>query len=210
MFEDSRGDLWVTLGFGGLTRFDLDGRPESIRTAQGLSHESVRHIFEDAEGNLWLGTEGGGLTVLSSRYPTRRPAARQPWPAPRVLVEELWGDSRRLWERPAPSRLTALSAASEDDAPKLVLSAGTSLVEAHYTALNFGLRGHLRFQCRLRNLDPDWTDAGAKASVSYTNLPPGRYELQVRAASASGPWSEPCEACCSRQTALLADVGVLA
>ncbi|MEO8426688.1 MAG: two-component regulator propeller domain-containing protein, partial [Verrucomicrobiota bacterium] len=193
IFEDSRGDVWVTLGFGGVTRFDPDGRIESIRTEQGLSHESVRHIFEDAEGNLWLGTEGG-LNVLSGRNPKLRPSLRQPWSAPRVLMEELWADTRRCWERPAPGGLTALPPVGKDDAPKLVLPAGTSLVEAQYTALNFGVRGDSRFQCRLRGWDPDWIDAGAKWFVSYTNLPPGHYELQVRATRATGSWGKPCEA----------------
>src|SRR5439155_6122436 len=84
VFEDSRGDIWVTLGFGGLMRFDPQGHLESIGVAEGLSHDSVRHIFEDAEGNLWLGTEGGGLTVISPRYSKRFSASgsgvpRPPW-----------------------------------------------------------------------------------------------------------------------------------
>jgi signal transduction histidine kinase/streptogramin lyase len=194
VFEDSRGDLWVTLGFGGLTRFDPEGGRESIGVSGGLSHEVVRHIFEDAEGNLWLGTEGGGLNVLSCRDSQRGGSARQPWPAPRVVVEELWADSRLFWERPAPADPSVSDSVAKESGPRLALPATTSRVEAHYTALSFGARSQLRFQCRLRGSDPDWIDMGSSRIVTYTNLPGGRYGLQIRAASPAGLWSEPSEA----------------
>jgi len=177
-------------------RFDAAGRRESIGGAEGLSHDSVRHIFEDAEGNLWLGTEGGGLTVLSPRNPTRPSSdglgkfesVRLPWPTPRVIIEELWTDSRLRWENPSPMGL-----ASQANRPHVALSANTSVVEAQFTALNFCAPGQFRFQCRLQGFERDWVDAGTDRQMIYTNLPPGRYELQVRAANLSGPWSEPGE-----------------
>jgi signal transduction histidine kinase len=43
-------------------------------------------------------------------------------------------------------------------------------------------------------LDPDWIDMGSSRIVTYTNLPAGRYGLQIRAASSAGLWSEPSEA----------------
>src|SRR4030095_3844112 len=110
-----------------------------------MSHESVRHIFEDAEGNLWLGTEGGGLNVLSPRTPRAsassadgNPAVvRQPWPTPRVIIEELWADSRLRWENPSPMGSANTLPAFKANRPHFTLPAATSVVEAQYTALNF-------------------------------------------------------------------------
>jgi signal transduction histidine kinase/streptogramin lyase len=199
VFEDSRGDLWVTLGFGGLMRFDPEGYLESIGVGEGLSHDSVRHIFEDAEGNLWLGTEAGGLTVLSPRDSKRVSASgsgapRLPWSSPRVILEELRSDAHPVWERFSSTGLPSLHAATNLNRMQLILPSRTAVVEARYTGLSFSTRGRLRFACRLQGLDRDWVDVGTNRRVSYTNLPPGPYELEVRAASASGLWSEPCPA----------------
>ncbi len=201
IFEDSRGDVWVTLGFDGLIRFDLEGRRESFRTEEGLSHDSVRHIFEDAEGNLWLGTEGGGLMKLCPRIGKRSfsdgvalpETVRLPWQTPRVIVEEIWADSRPRWERPSPAVKTNTSS-PKASAAQLILPATTGVVEAQATALSFGTPGPFRFQGRLRGFDRDWVDSGTNYHWGYTNLAPGPYELQVRAATVSGPWSEPSEA----------------
>ncbi|MCB9831720.1 MAG: response regulator [Planctomycetes bacterium] len=48
---------------------------------------------------------------------------------------------------------------------------------------------HIRY--RLRDLDSDWRLAEEYGVVSYNDLEPGRYDLEVETAVADGPWTEP-------------------
>ena len=41
----------------------------------------------------------------------------------------------------------------------------------------------------LEGFDRDWTDAGARRSAYYTNIPPGRYTFRVQAANNDGLWN---------------------
>ncbi len=46
-----------------------------------------------------------------------------------------------------------------------------------------------KYAIKLLNVDNDWQYVGHKRSASYAFLPPGKYELQVIAASAKGLWT---------------------
>jgi signal transduction histidine kinase len=41
----------------------------------------------------------------------------------------------------------------------------------------------------LQGVDRDWTEAGARRSAYYTNIPPGRYTFHVQAANNDGLWN---------------------
>lgn len=64
LLEDSRRNLWVGTGGGGVNLWDPQRRgflrfQNDEADPRSLSHDAVRTIFEDREGNLWIGTEGG-------------------------------------------------------------------------------------------------------------------------------------------------------
>lgn len=65
LFEDSRGDIWITAGFGSnsLQRWERQsGKIISYSTADGLPKSNGAVAFgEDAGGNIWLGFYFGGL-----------------------------------------------------------------------------------------------------------------------------------------------------
>lgn len=62
IFQDSRGDIWVTTYNGGLSKKVANGfetysaDPDDPRK---LSSSKVMQVHEDREGNLWLATEAG-------------------------------------------------------------------------------------------------------------------------------------------------------
>ncbi|MGB0839434.1 MAG: two-component regulator propeller domain-containing protein [Chitinophagales bacterium] len=43
---------------------------------------------------------------------------------------------------------------------------------------------------RLKNQEEDWLNLGNKNSISYTNLAPGKYTLEIKAANNDGIWTE--------------------
>ncbi|MCW3806646.1 hybrid sensor histidine kinase/response regulator transcription factor [Plebeiibacterium marinum] len=50
----------------------------------------------------------------------------------------------------------------------------------HYTACNYITTNQSKFEYRLENFNKNWIDAGSNTSVTYTNLDPGTYNLEVR------------------------------
>jgi signal transduction histidine kinase/ligand-binding sensor domain-containing protein len=63
--------------------------------------------------------------------------------------------------------------------------------EATFTAPEFASPDQVTFRYQLAGYDHDWVDAGARRTVTYTNLAPGRYQLRVAARLPGGSWGEP-------------------
>ncbi|HKS27410.1 MAG TPA: two-component regulator propeller domain-containing protein [Pyrinomonadaceae bacterium] len=65
LFEDSRGDIWISTYTGGaaLTRWERSTNSfHQYREAEGLPPSNWPNAFaEDAQGNLWMGMHNGGL-----------------------------------------------------------------------------------------------------------------------------------------------------
>lgn len=74
----------------------------------------------------------------------------------------------------------------------LRLSHREKIVTFTFAGLHFGAPRAARYAYRLDGWDDAWTEADAqRRSATWTNLPPGRYVLRVRAANKDGVWSEP-------------------
>lgn len=59
-----------------------------------------------------------------------------------------------------------------------------------FAALDFSDPNRIRYAYRLAGFDPDWISRDASSRlVSYSNLDPGHYVLQVKATNRSGVWS---------------------
>ena len=65
--EDQNGNLWITYGFSGITKFD--GKYFTHYTKEsGLLNDLVLSTLEDSRGNMWFGTNGGGAIKYDGRY----------------------------------------------------------------------------------------------------------------------------------------------
>jgi signal transduction histidine kinase len=72
----------------------------------------------------------------------------------------------------------------------LRLPPGERQVEFSFTAPSFTMPESMRFKYQLQGLDKAWLEAGARRSILYSQLPPGRYRFQVAACNRSGVWNE--------------------
>lgn len=59
-----------------------------------------------------------------------------------------------------------------------------------FSTLGFSLPEKTNYQYRLVGYETGWINAKNRNYVSYTNLPPGDYEFQVRATNYDGVWNE--------------------
>ncbi|MCA8980612.1 MAG: hypothetical protein H6831_04535 [Planctomycetes bacterium] len=208
VYRDERDVLWVATYGGGLSRVE-DGRVASFTRETGLHDDFLSSILEDDVGRLWFNSNRGPFTVERSALDA---VAR----GERNLVDcisfttgegarEASGGNQpsaakdaegRLW-MPNVSGLSVVDPAAlrlDDTPPRLVVE-GVDLspqreLLVEFAALGFTWPERVQVQYRLVDLEERWINARGRRELEFSFLPPGDYELQLRARNGSGPWSD--------------------
>ena len=71
----------------------------------------------------------------------------------------------------------------------LKVQAGHNHFQFDYAGLSFAAPQKVRYRYMLEGFDHQWTEAGARRSAYYTNIPPGQYTFRVQAANNDGLWN---------------------
>lgn len=219
LMVDPTGRLWVGTYGGGIDVLPVPGQGDAVQRvgiAQGLPDTSVNALLQDAQGHVWASTDDGlaridahKLTARALRraegvvFPTYwtgsaartdrgellfggaggmtvvLPERLQTWShSPQVLLVDLQVGGRAVPVQPGAS------AAIE------VPPDGNSLA-VEFSSSDFSAPERNRYAYKLDGFDADWLSAdAAHRLVAYTNLPPGRYTLRLRATNRDGQWSE--------------------
>ena len=69
------------------------------------------------------------------------------------------------------------------------IPAGHVHFQFDYAGLSFTAPQKVRYRYMLEGFDHGWTEAGARRTAYYTNIPPGRYTFRVQAANNDGLWN---------------------
>jgi signal transduction histidine kinase len=136
------------------------------------------------------GMKSNECSGVSQPAATRLPDGRLVFPTTRGIVIV---DPERLPrnERPPPVLVEELLAAGTSyGGESRVVPPGAGNWELRFTALSFLAPQRVHFNYRLVGFDDDWVDAGTRRSAFYTQVPPGKYEFEVRAANNDGVWGE--------------------
>jgi signal transduction histidine kinase/ligand-binding sensor domain-containing protein len=178
ILDDSDGHLWFATG-DGIARCDVSGGVEhalciEFGTADGLrsretassSHPSA---WRSTDGHLWFATPKGLVEVDPAHFPVNA------IPSPVAI------------ERFAVDDVTQPTGAAGSVAE---IPAGHVHFEFDYAGLSFAAPQKVRYRFMLENFDRQWTEAGARRSAYYTNIPPGSYTFRVQAANSDGVWND--------------------
>ncbi len=164
------GIYWIATRKG-ITRFDA--RTRSFRN-QGMPRGYFHPIWIKAEdGQLFFGADEG----LVAFYPEE--VAGNPIP-PELAFQRLY-----ISGEPYPLVREASGAYK-----KIQLSSRQNDLSISYVALHFSDPQKNSYQYRLIPYVEDWQEAGTRHNVQYTNLDPGDYRFEVRAANRDGVWTE--------------------
>ncbi|HEY4583414.1 MAG TPA: ATP-binding protein, partial [Lysobacter sp.] len=170
---DANGIVWVT-SVRGLARVDpLSRRVRVYGVRDGLPSQEFAGapVARPGDGRILLGAPEG-LVVFDPSVV--RPAAH----APRLFLESI--DVRR------GDRRVAL----DPDAP-VELRDGDRDLRVRARLMSFNNAGVHAYRFRLRGFDRGWVDAGADGERVFSQLPAGRYRLQVAGRGADQVWSAP-------------------
>jgi diguanylate cyclase (GGDEF)-like protein len=201
---------------------DDDGRLRFRRlsTHDGLPQNSVDMLLMDAKGSIWASTDDGLAQIDPENLTVRAYRAEQGvgirghWVGAGTVTatgELVFGGIGGLTvvhpDRPAsasaPARLTItearvggrpVPAGALMSAQPLQIAARDRSLFVEFSALDFTDPKHQRYSYRLTGFDPDWVNTpNSRRLASYTNLPPGEYNLQIRVSGPDGQWMPPLE-----------------
>ncbi|MDB5968833.1 MAG: hypothetical protein JWQ90_1283 [Hydrocarboniphaga sp.] len=179
LLEDAHGDIWASTD-NGLALIDADSF--TIRTLQqpqgvGMGSFWTNSGAVGAAGELLFGGTGGLVVVWPQRM------APQAYRPPVVITE-------------ARSRTASLPAGrfnqTRSSSAPLEIAPGDRALSIEFSALDYSAPARNRYAYRLRGFDADWVATEPDSRLaSYTNLPPGKYTLELRGSNRDGEWSEP-------------------
>ena len=212
---DAEGTLWVDTGVAGLHRMThWDGALaefDRVSHRHGLIGKPYgANLLADRQGRIWTqaGVYDPKLDRLSELTPVDGADLGTGWfmsYAPTQDGRLLFGGSKGILvvspdryvetKFAAPVVVTDLrinGQRKDYGVPyrELVLEPSDRSFSIEFAALDFVNSSSLRYSYRLKGFEDDWVATGANARfASYSNLSPGDYTLQVRAANRSGDWS---------------------
>lgn len=178
--EDRAGNLWLSTNKG-ISRFNVERRTfKNFDREDGLqSNEfNINSALRARNGNLYLGGING-FNVFSPTVLLRNPNV-----APVVLTDvQVFNTSLRPGAPGSPLRQHI------SEAKTLTLPYKASAVTFEFAALNFIDPHKNQYAYQLVGFDDAWRYSGTRHEATYTNLDPGRYVFQVKAANNDGVWS---------------------
>lgn len=176
--DDQRGNLWLstTRGICKVPRKQLEDfckgkihnlTPENFGIADGLRSLQCAPGFpiggggtRTRDGHLWFPT-GLGLATIDPGKLTRVQEGSQTHTTRIVSID--------------------IDGKAIDRTQILRLKPETGLVQFRYVGIYLSAPERVRYSYKLEGLDHRWTQAGSRRVVNYNHLPPGRYQLYIRA-----------------------------
>jgi diguanylate cyclase (GGDEF)-like protein/PAS domain S-box-containing protein len=214
--QAANGTIWIGTR-SGLNRFDADssgGHFSRYLMHDGLAADTVFGILEDAEGLLWISTNRGISAFDRARKSFHNFSLKDGLQglefnagAAAALSDGhlAFGGSDginlfdpagiRFSRYAAPVVITGIQVDGRPVAPPqpgtdLQIAQGARVLRVEFAALDYAAPEHNEYSYRLRGFDDAWNSAGTRHEVTYTNLPPGRYQLELRGSNHDGTWNE--------------------
>ncbi len=177
ILDDEGGHLWFATD-NGIARCDGTTTAECANwiqfgPADGLrSRETATNSHPSAwrsrDGRLWFATPKGLVEVDPAHFPVN--SVPPPVALERFSVDDV---DQALQAAAGPVRIPA----------------GHVHFQFDYAGLSFTAPQKVRYRYMLEGFDRGWTEAGARRTAYYTNIPPGRYTFRVQAANNDGLWN---------------------
>ncbi|MET0231591.1 MAG: ATP-binding protein [Rhodanobacteraceae bacterium] len=143
-------------------QFDHFGPSDGIRGVANVDR-AMPSLRLGGDGRLWVQT----LSALSSIDPANMPSPLPP-NGPRIDAVEVQGHLR------VPRNgVVALGSDQRD-------------LRVAYDTATLAHPDPVRFAYRLVGLEEAWTDAGARREATFTNIPPGQFQFEVKALQDGG------------------------
>lgn len=215
LLRDRKGELWVATGEG-LVHFPRSGPYQVYNEASGLHNSHIRAMAEDKEGNIWVSTVAGISKLDRStskiyNFWQYDGVPRGDFMSGSVTVDQdgrmYFGAQQGVctfFPEQVPTHLnlpktvlTDFMVYKEGHLQKSIplgevvdLPYGENTFTISFNALDYSLQGITEYAYLLKGLNDNWYDTQGDNSVTFRNIPPGTYTLQVRSGLQNQGWSQ--------------------
>ncbi len=175
--EDDKNNLWLAT-YRGISIFNPQTKQvRNLTTANGLPSENLTGAFKTSCGQfLFTSTDDGFISL--------RPDDFTPDPHPPVVhiesVDFITGDGGKAKD-------STLFTYGKDS---INFRYNENRLSFHYVGLYYQNPQLNQYAYKLDGYDKGWIPAGTQRIATYTNLSPGDYTFQVKAANSDGVWNE--------------------
>lgn len=171
--KDRIGNLWVSSNTGlyKLNPIDFSIQNYDIGNGLGFLEFNTACVASDQNGNLSFGGVGG----ITSFNPLQLKSNKF---SPDPIITGL-NINDKPWKNDSAYALTK----------KISLKYRENFLTIFFAASNYSMESKNQFSYRLKGLSDNWTRADTRNYASYTSLPPGDYEFELRSANSDGIWS---------------------
>lgn len=183
--EDGKGLIWITTNKG-IVRIH-PGRQLMLK----MSDRDGLQSNEFSDGSIWKDTSGtvyfGGVYGFNYGNPD---AIKTNTVQPNLLVSNF-----RLGTGEQQDKgFWILTPSGENRAKDVEAERSDDFFELQLKAIDFQNADKCEFAYRLEGADNDWRYAGTNGAISYSNLSPGNYTLQVKWSNGESGWTSPVTA----------------
>ena len=171
------GTIWIATNNGLSCLFPSTKKIYNFHASDGLQGNEFRSgaAFQSASGRLYFGGPGG-VTYFSPAMMTQGTHK-----VPQVHLSRLAILDNEVRYDPSPGARNLIDK-HISEATRIDVPAGAGLFSVSFSIPEYTNPQRIAYSYRLHGFDPTWKTASADYRVAqYTNVPPGRYQLEVRA-----------------------------
>lgn len=176
ILPDENENLWISTANGLVSLEIQSGKITTYTEAHGLITRQFNDnsAFKDNEGNFYFGTVKGFIHFKPSEMePT---AEKMDVHLGSIEIQNEAGEKR------------ILNSSASTEIKRITLNHKQSTFSINFSALNFTAPGSVQYAYRMGNTE--WISIGERNTVYFTELHPGNYTFEVRAANLSSKWSD--------------------
>ncbi len=179
ILEDKEGYLWISTDRG-LSKFDVKKKVfKNYTTRDGLPANEFNYqsAYKDKNGKLYFGSYNGLVSFTPQEI-------EENTNIPKVVFSDLKLFNIHVPINGPDELLTKDISLTEE----ITFKASQNIFTIEFLALNYIKPERNRFAYKLEGFEKDWNYVSTP-SATYTNLPPGTYDLLVKASNNDGLWN---------------------
>jgi signal transduction histidine kinase/ligand-binding sensor domain-containing protein len=178
--EDNFQNLWLATN-NGVTKFDLNtrsGKPYTIQDGVPAASFYFNSEYKDPSGNIYFGSNSGYLVIDPKN-------AKNNLLIPPVYLTDLKVFNRSFVSPDSNGR----EKENINNLKKVCLPYYQNALTMEFAALNFNNSQKNHYEYILEGFEKNWTPAGTRRTVTYTNLDPGTYHFRFKGSNNDQIWN---------------------
>ena len=178
--EDKNKNLWISTNKGLACYEPLSGEIKIYTSGNGLTSDQFNYKsgFKDSNGRLYFGTINGFVSFSPEHFTTSSNLAS-------VVMTDLKINDRSFGICSPQSPLST----SMPYTDKIKLRYGQSSFTLDFAMLSYDASSRNQYRYIVHNYIDNWVEI-KQPSVTFSNVPPGKYVFEVRGANGTGMWND--------------------